>query len=140
MFKKAYQPTDRVQSTIDPKTGLTQQSFKDECDINILLEHWIKTGVMPSFNHNSGFFADVSEVPDMQQAAGLIAYAEQYFAQLSEEERSKYETAMDYFEAVLAAEEEGGHMDPLDVNVPTDTKPAKKESDHENEKQDEPPA
>lgn len=126
MFKKAYVPSGRVQSKIDPKTGMTHQSFKDECDINYLVEHWSKTGVMPSFNHRQPVYADVADVPDMHHAANLVAFAEQHFAELPADEREKYDDALHYLEAVSAALEDPGTIAPLDVIVPTDTKDGQK--------------
>lgn len=126
MFKKAYQPHARVQSVIDPKSGLTQQSFAEECDINHIVEVWTKTGQIPVY-HRQPFYGDFSEVPDPQEAASLIAYAEQHFAQLPVEEQERFGDALTYFEAVLASEDEGGHNSSLDVIVPTDTNSAGKE-------------
>lgn len=122
MIKKAYVKYDRVQSVIDPKTGLTQQSFKDECDINTLLQHWMKTGVMPNFRQDPPSYGDFADLPTMQEAANLVLHAEQVFADLPDDVREQFASPMDYFDAVLAAEERLGTMDPLDVIVPTDTK------------------
>ena len=127
MLKKLYVKYDRKPQMIDPKTGLTQQSFKDECDINVLLNHWIKTGVMPSFNQAQPVYGDVSDMLSPQEAANLRIHAQEIYNDLPDDVREKYQHPMDYFEAVLAAEEVEGTMDPLDVIVPTDTNSAGKE-------------
>lgn len=42
-------PFDRVRTAVcyDPEAGLTHQSFKDECDINRIVETYARTGVLP---------------------------------------------------------------------------------------------
>lgn len=38
----------RVSLEFDPAKGRTHQSFKDECDVNRIVETYARTGVMPS--------------------------------------------------------------------------------------------
>jgi len=39
---------NRVTVDIDPETGLTHQSFKDECDITRIVETYARTGIIPA--------------------------------------------------------------------------------------------
>ena len=38
----------RVAISFDPERGLTHQSFKDECDINRIVENYARTGIVPA--------------------------------------------------------------------------------------------
>lgn len=118
--KKAYQARDRVYSIIDPKTDMTHQSFKDDCDINNLVENWLRTGVA-QFTSRTPQFADVSSVPDAHSARNLITLAQQEFALLSDDEKRHYGHPMAFLEALVEATEAEGTENPLGVTVPSDT-------------------
>lgn len=120
-IKKAYQPHSRLSITIDPASGRTHQSFKDECDINNLVDHWLRTGVA-QFTPRQAQYADVSSSPDAHAARNLIALAEQEFALLSSEDQKSFGTPLAYLESLVeATEDELGTEPPLGVTVPSDT-------------------
>lgn len=54
--------------------GVTRQEFRDECDINVLLARYEKTGVLNHFSSRVPQYLDVSEVPDL---ATSLEYMEQ---------------------------------------------------------------
>lgn len=120
MPRKQYVRYPRIHPVIDPKSGRTHQSFKDDCDINNLVEHWMRTGVA-EFTPRLAQYADVSNYPDFHNAANLRAYADQQFALLDPEDQEAYGTPLAYLEALEKASQEVGTDDPLDVTVPTDT-------------------
>lgn len=67
--------------------GRTQQHFKDECDINVIVNRYVKTGVLPDSNVEP-FYADLSEVPnDLQTAYEAVFRAEAAFMQLPSDVR-----------------------------------------------------
>lgn len=125
VVKKQYVKYPRVQCYIDPGTGLTHQSFKDQCNINNLVENWLRTGVA-TFTSRSAQYADVSDLPDPHSARAHLAYANQQFALLSDEDQKKYGTPLAYFEALLEAskndQDELGTDSSLVVTVPSDRK------------------
>lgn len=120
VVRKQYQKFEPVSQAFDHSKNRTLQYFKDECDINHLVDTWLKTGVMPVFNARQPVYADVTEIPSFEEAINLKATAEAIFGELTPEEQAGYGTPLDYLEAVFAAQENVGTDDPLDVTVPTD--------------------
>lgn len=122
-IKKQYRPSERVRSKIDPQTGRTHQSFREEVDINNLVNNWLKTGIA-QFTVRRPQYADISHLPDVAIARNLITRAEQEFSELPLAEREKFASAMDYLEFMVSSDEEDteqGTDGPLGVTVPSDT-------------------
>jgi phage internal scaffolding protein len=67
----------------------TQQHHKDECDINVILERFGKTGQMP-VNAISGTYGDFSGVHDYHTAMNALIAAESEFAALPAQIRNKF--------------------------------------------------
>ena len=44
------------------KSSLTQQHFREECDVNLIAARYLQTGVLPD-NDRPVFYGDVSQVP-----------------------------------------------------------------------------
>lgn len=61
--------------------NLTKQSFKDECDINIILARAERSGMLPARDAMPQF-GDFSEVPDYLSALDIIDQAESQFMSL----------------------------------------------------------
>jgi len=69
---------------------MTQQHFKDECDINRIIERFTKTGTMPQIV--AGFeFADVSDVPSYQEALDFLNAAQEQFMELPAKIRKEFD-------------------------------------------------
>jgi len=67
-----------------------QQHHKDECDINIILERFGKTGQVP-VNAISGTYGDFSGVYDYHTALNAIIASESEFAALPAQLRYKFD-------------------------------------------------
>jgi len=67
-----------------------QQHHKDECDINVILERFGKTGQMP-VNAISGTYGDFSGVHDYHTAMNALIAAESEFAALPAQIRSRFD-------------------------------------------------
>ena len=68
-----------------PEECLTQQSFKDECDINNIIEVFTKTGLWGNSLKpatNQPMFGDFSNVPDFVESQNIIAKAVEQFEAL----------------------------------------------------------
>lgn len=63
--------------------SLTRQEFADECDINVLMAKYEKTGILPT-NVNTGEpqYLDVSDVPDLMHAHEILNNATTAFMAL----------------------------------------------------------
>jgi len=68
----------------------TQQHHKDECDINVILERFGKTGQVP-VNAISGQYGDFSGVHDYHTALNAIIASENEFAALPAQIRNRFQ-------------------------------------------------
>lgn len=73
------------------KDGRTRQEYADDCDINILLARYEKTGIFTEFNRMEPQYLDVSNVPDLQESLALIAQAERAFMTLPAAVRKEFD-------------------------------------------------
>ena len=78
---------DRMKVTVElaedvPEKSLTQQQFKDECDMNRIVQNAAR-GIAPRFMQRGvPQFGDFSEVPSLTDAYDVISRAEEAFMNL----------------------------------------------------------
>lgn len=89
MKVKAY-IIDRLSVPVKCGISLTQQHFKEECDINTIVRRYAVTGVMPNVNPKPPIYGDFSEVPDYQAAFAAVAHAGELFASLPSAVRDRF--------------------------------------------------
>lgn len=87
--------TVRKNGTIDivslnSEPTLTQQQFKEQCDINNIIKHYTQTGELP-LSKKVGQFLDVSNVQDYHSALNTVYEAQKAFDDLPSNIRSKFE-------------------------------------------------
>ncbi|WNK12908.1 MAG: internal scaffolding protein [Microvirus sp.] len=71
--------------------SLTQQQFKDECDVNSIMRRYMQTGVITHTDSRSGVYADITELPaSYQEALDVVRYANEAFMQLDAQVRNKF--------------------------------------------------
>ena len=70
--------------------SVTQQCFKDECDINILLAKFAVTGQLPD-NVRVPQFVDFEETFDFQSSMNVIRAAEEAFNAMPAEVRDRFQ-------------------------------------------------
>lgn len=58
--------------------GRTKQSHKDECDINLILRKYVKTGIIEHVKEHKGSYGDFASF-DFQEAMEKVAEAHQLF-------------------------------------------------------------
>lgn len=68
----------------------TQQSFKDECNINVLMKRYEKTGILPQGRDIPMQYADVSAI-DFQSSMDRVALVRGVFSQLDARTRLRFE-------------------------------------------------
>lgn len=71
----------QVGIVFDPDEGMTQQQFKDECDINTIVERFGLTGELPE-NIRMPVSGDFTQVTDFQSAMNMVRQAEEAFNEL----------------------------------------------------------
>lgn len=87
-FRSAYGPKLKV--TLDFKLpSRTKQSFKDECDINLIMARYEKTGLLEHINRGEPQYADLSEL-DFMSAMNMVAEAREVFAALPSKLRDRF--------------------------------------------------
>ncbi len=76
--------TERPRYTIDTGPGKTKQSFKDECDINFIMNKWQRTGEIPAAKVGSlpPRYGDFSTATDYMDACNQVIEAKAAFAAL----------------------------------------------------------
>jgi phage internal scaffolding protein len=76
--------------------SLTQQQFKDEADINTIVDRFMKTGVMPS-PVNMPQFVDYEGVFDFQSAMNVVRAADENFMRLDAKVRARFNNSPQEF-------------------------------------------
>lgn len=71
--------------------GCTRQEFADECDINVLMERYERTGVINHYNAKPPAYLDVTEVPDLHSALAVMDEAQAAFMTLSAKVRREFD-------------------------------------------------
>jgi phage internal scaffolding protein len=68
----------------------TKQSFKDECDINLMVERYEKTGLLPQMINDNPAYGDFSNPLDYQSSLDLIMKADEQFMALPANIRDRF--------------------------------------------------
>jgi len=70
---------------------LTIQSEIDNCDINILVERFAKSGVIPNGNAGTPTYGDFSELPSYQESLNVVLSAQNAFMSLDAKIRKEFD-------------------------------------------------
>lgn len=76
--------------TVDTGEGLTEQAHQDQCDINLILEDYSRTGFMRHAKENQGRYDDVSGV-DFQKSMETVANVKSMFEGLPSAIRNEFQ-------------------------------------------------
>ena len=74
---------------VDNTESMTQQSFKDECDINVILRRFAVTGELPD-NIRVPQYQDFEEVFDFHSAMNVVRAATEAFDSMPSEVRERF--------------------------------------------------
>lgn len=74
----------------DHQKSMTQQCFKEECDINTVLKRADKTGLITHVNKATAQYGDFSEVNEYQQSLNMVKDAQTAFEALPASIRKKF--------------------------------------------------
>jgi len=91
-FVSAYSPKHRVSLSL-PGDGGAKQSFKDECDINVLMRRYQQTGILDGRDPAQARYMDVSDwqMYDFQTAQNFVASATSQFYELPSSIRARFD-------------------------------------------------
>lgn len=90
LIQSNYSPKKRYQITFPEDSPFTKQSFKDECDINIILNRYQQTGEMPFINERSPQYLDATASMDFQTSMQYVAEAQSLFQELPSAIRNRF--------------------------------------------------
>lgn len=76
--------------TVNHEQSLADQSQADECDVNNIMDKYLKTGQVSHLTNMQGQYADVSQIPDLHTALSQVTQAEQAFQSLPAELRERF--------------------------------------------------
>ena len=76
--------------------SLTQQQFKEEADINTIVNRFLKTGVMPT-PHAFPQYVDFEGVFDYQSAMNLVRAADESFMRMDAKVRARFNNSPQEF-------------------------------------------
>lgn len=71
--------------------SLTQQHFKDECDINKIIERFTRTGLLPQYPGDNMEYGDYTSVASYHEAMTILANAQAQFDSLPSSVRDKFD-------------------------------------------------
>lgn len=61
---------------------LTDQSYKNACDINVIMANYVKTGMLPQTNSAEPRYVDNTLVPSLEVAHNIVKQAQEAFETL----------------------------------------------------------
>lgn len=70
--------------------SLTKSEFKDDCDINLILQKWMKTGVAPTVAASKPVYLDLTLIPDARATADTMATLHNEFSLLPANIRKRF--------------------------------------------------
>lgn len=100
LIRSNYDYSLRVDTHI-PGESMTDQDAKDECDINLILEKFAKTGLLEHVKDREPRYGDFSNVPFYKEAIDQVHKAEAAFMELPAKTRLRFDNdAMKFMEFV----------------------------------------
>ncbi len=87
-IRNAFSRGPRVQLLCEG-TGRTRQSSRDECDINVIMSKYAKTGFINHLSRHGGDYGFASSV-DFHGAMNIVTKADQMFGDLPAEARNRF--------------------------------------------------
>jgi hypothetical protein len=70
--------------------SMTDQSFKKECDVNVIIDKYLKTGQLPNNVKHNGQYLDTSEIKDQHEGLSQIRRAGQAFQDLPDHIKAQF--------------------------------------------------
>lgn len=70
--------------------GRTKQAFKDECDVNVIIKRFLKTGIMDFANKNQPRYGDCTGL-EYTQAMQTVAAAKSLFMEMPPHLRARFD-------------------------------------------------
>lgn len=88
-FPSAYSPKVRSKLFFDPVLDRTRQSFKDECDINVIMRRYAATGQVEHLTQRTPVWGEVPNL-DFNSAMQIVVRAREDFEALPANVRDRF--------------------------------------------------
>ena len=89
-FRNAYERSSKPGMTFE-KPSLTQQHFKDECDINLIIKRFTKNDLALMAMMSDMHYGDYSTPVDFHDAMNIVIRAQEQFEALPSSVRDKFD-------------------------------------------------
>jgi hypothetical protein len=126
MAKKLNKRENRVQLDFNPEhkqsVSLTKQSFKDDCDINRILQ-----GKVPDVSIVQTHFGDFSQIQPLGEALSAIAEVSSLFEELPAQTRLKFGNDIVQFQSALLQNDKAA-LEALGVKFQSDKAPVSEQT------------
>ena len=70
--------------------GKTKQNFREQVNINKMIERYKKTGMLDHVNARAPFYGDVSDIISYQESLAIVARANELFMNMSSTVRERF--------------------------------------------------
>lgn len=84
-------PDHRSDVDFGDEVSLTRQADAKDCDVNVILDRFMKTGEMPWNGGKEAIYADVSDAGTFQEALQIVADAQTAFMGLDAKIRARFQ-------------------------------------------------
>lgn len=96
VFRTAYSEPIKCDLDTGPES-MTEQCFKDDCDVNLIVKRYTQTGELPYALDRQAFYGDFTEVSSYQEAQNIFNEAEEAFMAIPSDIRLKFENNVSKF-------------------------------------------
>jgi hypothetical protein len=120
-IRTAHSPRIRMRKKFS-KPSMTKQEFKDECDVNKVVDHYMKTGHLNAYDESKALYLDFTKLPssNYQETLNMIAAASAAFDALPASARERHNNDVGKFLEAVSLDPDSVFIDPVRVarNVP----------------------
>lgn len=113
----------------NPEPSLTVQSERDNCDINVIIDRFEKTGVLPVMSQQAIGDVDLYDAPTYQESLNVVIAAQNAFDALPAKIRKEFDNDPAKFLAFVDNPENGDRMIELGLREAPPAPPAQTKKD-----------
>lgn len=123
MKKKVVAAPRRPHSiSFDDAPTMTQQEFKDECDVNQIVDAYVRTGILPRVNPQQARYGYAPAL-DFREALELVRQQDSLFSELPAEVRARFQNDTEELLAFIENPENRGEAVELGLLNPAEEVP-----------------
>lgn len=116
-YPSAYSPKIKSRLFFDPALDRTRQSFKDECDINVIMKRYAATGQLDHMNTRAPIWGEVPDL-DFNAAMHIVVRAREDFERLPANVRDRFANDPAQLLLFISKPENQAEAEKLGLTVP----------------------